>query len=117
MTVKKVKLGFAFHVHHNILMEYCFDYDGRVRAIKENKPKEEQELRLRLFRLIPMRRLPLAFRKAHAKWLKAHAEWRKDYAEWRKALTEWQPQIEKLHVELCPNCTWDGKTIFPKEKK
>ena len=88
MTVKKVKLGFAFHVHHNILMEYCFDYDGRVRAIKENKPKEEQELRLRLFRLIPMGRLPLAIRKADAEYRKAHAECQKADAECRKAYAE-----------------------------
>jgi len=27
------------------------------------------------------------------------------------------PQMVELHKELCPDCPWDGETIFPQEKK
>jgi len=30
-----------------------------------------------------------------------------------KALSDNMPAIEKLHKEECPDCPWDGKTIFP----
>jgi len=54
----KIKSGLAFHCYHGVLVEYVYDYDKRVEAIKDTKPIEEQELRLRLFRLIPYNRLP-----------------------------------------------------------
>ncbi len=44
------KQGFYWHVHHDILLEYCYDYDGRVWSIKSVKPKNEIETRLRLFK-------------------------------------------------------------------
>ncbi|MBU0778290.1 hypothetical protein KKF82_08545, partial [Patescibacteria group bacterium] len=53
-----MRSGLAFHVHHDRLMEYCYDYDERVGYIKTGKPAEEQELRLRLFKLIPLDRIP-----------------------------------------------------------
>jgi len=43
------KTGFYWHVHHEILLEWCYDYDERVDYIKTEKPEEERELRLRLF--------------------------------------------------------------------
>ena len=90
------KSGVAFHCHHDQLVEWCFDYDERVKFIKEHKPPEEQELRLRLFKLIPKDRLPGKLVKARAAYWKARAAY------------DW----DKLHKELCPDCTWDGKTIF-----
>lgn len=90
------KSGFAFHCHHDVLVEHVWDYDKRVNFIKENKPPNEIELRLRLFKLIPNKRLPAKLNKA---W----------------ALS--QPMLEQLHKELCPNCPWDGETIFPKNQK
>lgn len=121
-----VKSGFAFHVHHNILMDWCYDYDERVRAIKETKPESEQELRLRLFRLIPSDRLPQplvqareAFYKAGEACYKAGEAYNKAWVACdkareacNKAWEAYQPEIIKLHQELCPNCPWDGTTIF-----
>ena len=53
-----IKSGLAFHCHHDVLVEHVYDYNERVEFIKKNKSIEEQELRLRLFRLIPYNRLP-----------------------------------------------------------
>ena len=60
-----MKKGFAFHCHHDVLVEYVHDYDERVKFIKEYKPKSEQGLRLKLFKLIPDE---LAPGKDSAKW-------------------------------------------------
>ena len=118
--------GLAFHVHHNRLIEWCWNFEERVKYIKENKPLEEQEIRLRLFRLIPPDTLPANLQKAEAERDKADAERdkadakrNKAYAEWEKAYAEWRKtdaDLDSLHAELCPNCPWDGETIFPKEK-
>ncbi len=104
MTNKKQ--GLSIHCHHNILVECCYDYDERVRAIKEDKPRREQKIRLRLFRLLPQEaidELPERLNKAYAEWKKAYAECKKAdaeckkadaeckkaYAEWKKADAEW----------------------------
>jgi len=50
--------GIAFHAHHNILLEECPDYEKRVEEIRRCKPRKEQMLRLRLFKLIPSDKLP-----------------------------------------------------------
>jgi tetratricopeptide (TPR) repeat protein len=184
-----IKTGFAFHVHHDRLVEFCTDYDGRVAYIKSHKPEGEQELRLRLFKLIPKNKLPLQLVKAMETYAEAretcdeametyaearetcdearetydeawktydeawktyaearetcdeawetydeagktYAEAGKTYAEARETCDEaektydeaWKTYAEaretceaeliKLHAELCPDCPWDGKTIF-----
>lgn len=136
------KSGLAFHVHHDTLIEYCTDYDDRVDYIKKYKPFEQRELRLWLFQLIPIERLPQDGLKAYIKaWRvgdKAREEAREAYEKpwevydkareayvktkeahdkaWKAYLSRNQRALEKLHEELCLNCPWDGKTIFPKEK-
>jgi len=65
------KTGFAFHCHHDTLFEYVTDYDERVRYIKEDKPEREQELRLKLFKIIPDDRLPTKLVKAGTAYVKA----------------------------------------------
>ncbi len=94
MKSKKIISGFAFHCHHDKLVEWVTNYDERVEYIKACKPPGERELRLRLFKMIPIDRLPV-------KLVKACAEY--DFTE--------------LHKELCPDCPWDGKTIFPEGEK
>lgn len=34
-----------------------------------------------------------------------------------EALETYKPELLKLHQELCPNCPWDGQTIFPDIKE
>ena len=51
----------------------------------------------------------------------ASDEARRAYVEARQAYgaawTQAQPELEALHKRLCrPDCTWDGKTIFPEKE-
>jgi hypothetical protein len=142
-----IKSGFAFHVHHDQLVEFCTDYDERERYIKENKPEKERELRLKFFKLIPEDRLPPKLveawkayieerktydeaRETYDKAWKAYNEAEKTYVEtrktydgarnaydeaWKACNEAWKAHkadLIKLHEELCPECPWDGRTIF-----
>ena len=49
--------------------------------------------------------------KAHRKAGKAYFEERKSYIE---VLSNHKDEVGALHTEECPDCPWDGKTIFPK---
>ena len=111
--------GVAFHCHHVELVEVVTRFSKRVAYIKIGKPRREHPLRLRLFRMIPDNRLPVAVRRA---LIPARTAWAKlkllddDYDAKHKLLEEAiqtaMPKLEKLHAELCPDCPWDGKTIF-----
>ena len=127
----KIRSGFAFHCHHDTLFEWVWDFEERVRHIKEHKPQKEQGLRLKLFQMIPSERLPqellkawaaydkawAACAKAKAAYDKAKAAYYGAWADYDKAVADCAPQMEALHKELCPDCPWDGKTIFPQEVK
>lgn len=131
--------GMFWHVHHDVIVEYCHSYDERKNFILRSKPKSEQELRLKLFK--PLKgKLPDRLTKACAELDKAQAECEKAWAEYYKALAEYDkalaerdkakaerdkaraerdkaradclPEIEILHKKECPNCPWDGRTIF-----
>ena len=138
----------AWHVHHRILIEPLTEpIEVRRQYIRDTKPPEEQELRLRLLAELrgslpdPVMRAAAAYVKAHeacrnarAAWrnadadrAKACAAWNKAYADWRKAdaecrpaeaawvnvLADHAPAIEAIHAQECPDCPWDGRTIFP----
>jgi hypothetical protein len=68
-------------------------------------------------------RLPQALVKAEAVLDKAGEAYDKEWEAYVKASAafgkEWEahkPEIAKLHTELCPNCPWDGETIFSATK-
>jgi len=46
----EVQTGFFWHVHHRVLLEWCYDYDGRASYISEQKREDQKETRLRLFK-------------------------------------------------------------------
>jgi len=46
----EIQTGFFWHVHHEVLIEWCYDYDGRASFIRSEKRENEQETRLRLFK-------------------------------------------------------------------
>ena len=104
----EIKKGFFWHVHHEVLVEWCFDYDERDRYIRSYKPLTEQKTRLRLFR--PVRgKLPKEV-------IKARQALNETWQAINKALKENMLKIEALHREECPNCPWNGHTIFPDSK-
>ncbi|MGI0068541.1 MAG: hypothetical protein ACREB9_09105 [Thermoplasmata archaeon] len=57
------------------------------------------------------------WRETYADWSKADADWREAYADWSEADAGWHKAcsgnvITALHAEECPNCPWNGRTIF-----
>lgn len=95
--------GIFWHVHHDVLLEYCYSYKERVDFIKRCKPKSERKTRLRLFK--PVKNVPKWVEKANKATL------------WQDVSSgKYKKIIEALHRKECPDCPWDGKTIFPKEK-
>jgi len=119
--------GFAFHCHHGILFEWVTDYQARVYYIKNHKPEKERELRLKLFKMIPDDRIPSNLMKAREAYNKAEEAYfdkalkvpykalkayMKAMEAYGKALKAYTPEMIKLHKELCPDCPWDGESIF-----
>ena len=137
---QKIQTGFFLHVHHDILLEWCHNYDERVAFIRNEKPKEEQETRLRLFKpfkgKLPQEVVKAAqeynkawqelnkawqeynkakqkYNKARQEYNKAAQEYDKAEQEYNKVLNDNKELIEALHKAECPNCPWNGRTIFP----
>ena len=132
----KVKQGFYWHVHHHILIEYCYDYEERATFIKNYKPKDEIETRLRLFKPVKGK-LPKDLIKIGRKCDKARLKWdeaerkldeadrkydeakRKYYEAVRKydeILKKHKPFLEKLHKKECGCKEWNGEELVFKEE-
>ena len=105
----------CWHIHHTRLLELSTEpLKKRAKYILEEKPEDERKLRLQLMRpVLHPEKFPKQLIKASAELGKAYAEVDKARAEWDKARAEWNKEIEALHREECPNCPWDGGTIFP----
>src|SRR3990170_1383075 len=54
-----------------------------------------------------------AFGKDWDAFVKANVAYAKAKAAYNKAYDECLPQIEALHALECPDCPWNGTTIFP----
>ena len=122
----KQQTGLFLHVHHDILLEWCHNYDERVAFIRNEKPKEEQETRLRLFKpfkgklpqevvkaVQELNKARQELNKARQEYNKAAQEYDKAEQEYNKVLNDNKELIEALHKAECPNCPWNGHTIFP----
>ena len=121
------KMKYYWHVHHKILVEGSVNIKERIEYIKNNKPAKEIEVRLSLLKEVKGQ-LPKAYAEAEKTLIeaeKARHEAGKAYQDACKACDEaemacqdaykaCQDEIEALHDAGCPDCPWDGKTIFPK---
>jgi uncharacterized protein YozE (UPF0346 family) len=124
MTKDKKQSGFYWHCHHDILCEYVWDYQERVDYIKREKPKNEIETRLRLFKKVKGD-LPKEYAEAWKKYVEAkkkYVEAATKYDEaWEKYEEAWKKyvlKIEALHKKECGCKEWNGKEIvFGGEKK
>jgi len=122
-----------WHAFHNeLFIFYTGTIEQRIAEIKENKPRMEWPLRLRLLKEVDINRLPprlvsackvcdkawKAYVKA-GKALEAHDKAREAYNKaWEahiEAREACRDEIEALHKEVCPNCPWDGETIFTRK--
>jgi hypothetical protein len=89
---------YAWHVHHETLAEPLTEpFEIRTRAIsKKNESPAHIILRYKLFK-----------KSIELKALVA------EYDAKRKPLDdEYYAKLLVLHAVECPDCTWDGKTIF-----
>ena len=118
-----MKLKYFWHIHHNNLCEPLIEpLENRIRYIKQEKPEDERELRLRLLKPVKGK-LPMAWVKADQAWDKAYQArdkayqaWVKTYQAWVKTCQACLPQLKKLHKKEC-GCGYDfeRQTIFSKE--
>ena len=116
------KVKFAWHVHHNQLAEVLIRPMTKRRAyIKSEKRAGEVATRLRLFHsvkgqlptpLVGAAEAYIAENQIVIKkgWSPRLLETRREY---KQQLLRYGKALEKLHAEECPNCPWDGRTIFP----
>ena len=112
---KQSESGWSLHCHHDTLLEYCHNYQERVDYILQNKPKREQAIRLKVFKLLPkeaVKELPKQLVVAGPKWYKARAELNKAGAEYYKAWAEWGKKAqEAFHKKWCGCAEWNEKEI------
>src|SRR3990167_1206861 len=114
--------GLSIHCHHDLLIEYCTSYDGRVDYIKKSKPIHERKIRLRVFKLLSdeaIAALPKDVVRAYADWQKADADCQKAYTNWQKADADWPQQArDAWHKKWCGCKEWKNGVInFIKVKK
>ena len=116
--------GFFWHVHHDVLLEWSSYIRKRIEYIKDEKPVDQVEIRLRLMKPV-QGELPAAVveigKACEDAW---RFYWKTcDEAVWRAYDEAWQAYKEalkanaavlnELHRKECPDCPWDGETIFP----
>lgn len=148
MKTKQPK--FYWHIHHNVLLEPLTELlKNRIDYIKQNKPKDEIELRLKLLKPVKGKlpdeviRAGIAYTKAYnvyrkidnkcqstiwndimiapnnkvwTTYCKVEITYTRALDAYVLALKAHKKQINKLHKQECPNCPWNGKTIFPNKK-
>ena len=126
-NLKNAPIGtLCWHIHHDTLYELLEEpAENRWYYILANKPQGEIETRLKLFR--PMTSMPSVLSKARSDYGKARSDYCEaclDYgkacsnygkarSDWNNALEDNRKELETLHKIECPNCPWNGKTIFP----
>ena len=115
---------FYWHKYHEIILSLSFDPILRRRnIIRKTKPPKEVPLRLRLLKPVKGK-LPVAVLKAAKELRVVQTDaglFNYKYAsdKFYAALSDKRNKetIEKLHRKECKRCPWDGKTIFPKQRK
>ena len=136
----------AWHVHHDKLCERLTEpIESRIECIRDNKPKNEIDTRLRLLKVVKdQARAERALKKYNAIRSKAGSDYNaiasKAWSEYNairsKAQSKYDAIVSKprseydaieskawsdsgldaLHKKECKKCPWDGKTIFPKKE-
>src|SRR3990167_6593259 len=102
MTKTKIISGMAFHVHHDVLFEYCHNYQERVDYINKEKPEHERKTRIKLFAMLTQEQiamLPKEFVEASQKYDEArqkYVEARQKYDEARQKYVEARQKYDEV---------------------
>ena len=46
-------------------------------------------------------------------WAEGSKLWAEGNELWAAYLSKYHQELEALHATECPNCPWNGRTIFP----
>ncbi len=123
----KTKEGFYWHVHHDFLVEWCYNYDERVEFISTFKRRSERATRLRLMQPVkgevPEEVIKVA--PVYAKAYEAYADaeepmacrqawhiWDKLGRVYDEALAAHAVVLEALHTQECGCSEWNGKRLM-----
>lgn len=97
--------GFYWHLHHDLVCEWCYSYTQRAYCIIWDKPCRETKQRLKLFQPVKnVGELP----KGYVEAVGDKSESWNGYLEGRLHKGE----LEVCHKKEHPDCPWDGHTIF-----
>jgi len=106
----KKQNGFYWHIHHDKLIEWCYNYRERVYFIKKYKPKNEIKTRLRLCQPVKGK-LPIEFVKtweAHIKTWEAYGKACNAHDKARKAYYgKAKEAYDKTRIAC--NKAWDAR--------
>lgn len=139
--MEKIKKEWWLHIRHYKLAEQSDCIEKRIEFIKACKPIEEQELHLKLLKKVKNQQAMQEYDQAHKRAWKARDQARQEYElareqawqaydnqtyeqeyeqeyeqalqTYNQALQTYTLAIEALHKLECPDCPWDGHTIFP----
>lgn len=128
MSETENKKQMVWHAYHAETLCQFVDLEARWAQIVETKPDHELPTRLRLMK--PVGELPREFVAACEKEsVTRKAAWEAQtvrnpawearearnvaYTAQRASYIKHKAEIERLHAIECPDCPWDGKTIFP----
>ena len=106
----------AWHVHHQTLVEQLRDPDGlaeRQGYIKGEKPRSEQARRLRLLKVVKNQELLGILKAGLEAAFNLPAVPRDMRLKVRAGIRR---ALNVLHAHECKKCPWNGRTIFPREK-
>ena len=104
---------FAWHIHDDKLVEVLTEpIEARQEYIRLKKPQDEIETRLRLLKPV-VGELPAAVIDAGLAVTKERGWDSYAWMDMYNALRTHASEINTLHAQECPDCPWDGKTIFP----
>ena len=89
-----MKTKFYWHIHHDILLELLIEpLKNRIKFIKENKPKDEIELRLKLLKPVKGK-LPDEVIKIGEASDKAWKAYKKAWIDYNKTFTDLSRAVE-----------------------
>ena len=113
---------FAWHIHDRTLVEpLTAPMETRIQYILENKPAWEIPTRVRVLKVV-QGSLPKEVRRVGERFVQAFSEGRgygivlNAEMAYHRTLAKHQAEVEALHTQECPDCPWDGETIFPQKK-
>lgn len=123
--MKTKTISAVWHGHHDILISFV-NFKDRINTIKKDKPKHEQQIRLRLMKKIDMKLLPKEVVKAGMEMGDGYLKLLIcflipiippicriiiPFTNYDKIIKKFSKELNELHKKECKNCTWNGRKL------